>query len=79
MPEVEPALRLTPLSVPQGDTISAWGGSVCALRGPGDNGHQSQTVKFGGHCHQVLHISSVLQIHSPAQMNQGPKIGTRRI
>ena len=35
MLEVEPALRLAPLSVPWGDTISAWGGSACALCGPG--------------------------------------------
>ena len=32
VPEVEPALRLTPLSVPWGGTISMWGRSACALR-----------------------------------------------
>ena len=42
MPEVEPALRLAPLSVPWGGTISAQGGSACALRGPGNNGEETK-------------------------------------
>ena len=42
MPEVEPVLRLAPLSIPWGGTISVWGRSACALHGLRDHGEDTK-------------------------------------